>query len=454
MPIGPGTKLGQYVVQDYIGEGAMGVVYRAYHPDLERVGAVKVLHGLTVDAESAARFRREAQAIAHMRHPNIVNVFDFGDYQGTLYMIVEYVEGGNLSTRLRARRLDHAKVISYLTGIAEAIDYAHSRGIVHRDIKPANVLLTNSDTPILADFGLVKMMLSTSVKSMTGVSTGTPAYMAPEQVSGTQVGPAADRYSFAVMAYEMLTGSIPFFEGGVLEVMYAQVNQRPAAPSSRAPELSATVDAVLLRGLAKDPKARWESCGAIVAALEKALGAEAGQGAEKTMVMAPPAPEARTMVAPPPAPFAPAPAAQASTMAPPPVGLPELRYRPGRSAVVVGPRRRVGPWLYWAAAALILILVAGAYFAYASLPPTVSVSPNPAHPGDHLVVSVQHLPANQNGTIQGLGPDHAITTDIFGNLSLGIDVPDDARPGDYTLSVCLNDSCPTSIVLHVVAAGT
>src|SRR5258706_235855 len=130
-----------------------------------------------------------------------------------------------------------------------------------------------------------------------------------------------------------------------------------------------------------------------------------------------------------------------------------MRSRPGRSGVVVGPRRRVGPWLYWAAAALILILVAGAYFAYASLPPTVSVSPNPAHPGDHLVVSVQHLPANQNGTIQGLGPDHAITTDIFGNLSLGIDVPDDARPGDYTLSVCLNYSCPTSNVLNVLDFG-
>ena len=179
----------------------MGVVYRAYHAQLERTGAVKVLQALAPDADSTARFRREAQSIAHLRHPNILNVFDFGEYEGTPYMIVEYVEGGSLSAVVKSGPIDRKVALGYLGGIAEALDYAHSRGISHRDVKPANVLLGPDNTPILADFGLAKLLESNSIKSLTGVTTGTPAYMAPEQVTGSQVGPAADRYSLAVMAY-------------------------------------------------------------------------------------------------------------------------------------------------------------------------------------------------------------------------------------------------------------
>src|SRR2546426_1519886 len=182
--IGTGTKLGQYEVQDFIGQGAMGVVYRAYHAQLARTGAVKVMQAITPDEDSIARFRREAQAIAHMRHPNILNVFDFGEFQGTPYMIVEYVEGGSLSARLKRSPIDQEAALRYLQGIGEALDYAHSHGIVHRDVKPANVLLGPEDAPILADFGLVKLMESSSIASLTGVTTGTPAYMAPEQVAG------------------------------------------------------------------------------------------------------------------------------------------------------------------------------------------------------------------------------------------------------------------------------
>jgi len=249
----------------------MGVVYRAYHAELERVAAVKVLQGLSTDAESSARFRREAQAIAHMRHPNVLNVFDFGEYGGTPYMIVEYVEGGSLASRMKRSPIDQDTALRYLSGIGEALDYAHSHGIVHRDVKPANVLLGPDDTPILADFGLVKLMQSNSIASLTGVTTGTPAYMAPEQVSGKDVGPAADRYAFAVMGYEMLTGSFPFNEPGVLEVLYAHVHKDPAAPSTIRADLGPRVDEVVLKGLAKDPDARWESCEALVTALKAAL---------------------------------------------------------------------------------------------------------------------------------------------------------------------------------------
>src|SRR5882672_12625595 len=255
LSIATGTKLGQYEVQDFIGQGAMGLVYRAYHAQLERTGAVKVMQAITPDADSVARFRHEAQAIAKLRHPNIVDVYDFGEFQGTPYMIVEYIPGGSLAARMVHGTLEQSVALRYLRGMAAGLDYAHSHGVVHRDVKPANVLLTADDAPVLADFGLAKLLQGSSLKSLTGVTTGTPAYMAPEQVTGRQVGPAADRYSLATIAYEMLTGVIPFDGEGLMELLYAQVHREPLPPSSRYSLLSMDVDAVIMRGLAKDPSA-------------------------------------------------------------------------------------------------------------------------------------------------------------------------------------------------------
>src|SRR5206468_4113267 len=289
MAIATGTRLGQYEVQDFLGQGAMGVVYRAYHSELERTGAVKVMQAITPDPDTVARFRHEAQAIARLRHPNIVDVYDFGEFQGTPYMIVEYIPGGSLAGRMAEGGLDRRTALRYLRGIAAGLDYAHSRGVVHRDVKPANVLLTAEDTPVLADFGLAKLMQGSSLKSMTGVTTGTPAYMAPEQVTGGRVGPASDRYSLATIAYEMLTGVIPFDGEGLMEILYAQVHRDPPPPSSRDSSLGPGVDTVILRGLAKDPATRWESSSAFVDALAAALRSPATPPplVAKTMVMAP-----------------------------------------------------------------------------------------------------------------------------------------------------------------------
>src|SRR6202162_758365 len=173
----------------------MGVVYKAYHAQLERSGAVKVLQGIAIGPDAVARFHHEAQAIAQMRHPNIVNVFDYGDFEGTPYMIVEYVPGGNLADKLEQKPIDQATALRYLRGIAAGLDYAHSLGIVHRDVKPGNVLLEKDGTPVLADFGLVKLLQGSSVHSIPGFPPGTPPYMAPEQVPAHDVGPPADRYS-------------------------------------------------------------------------------------------------------------------------------------------------------------------------------------------------------------------------------------------------------------------
>src|ERR1700686_663715 len=270
----------------------MGLVYRAYHVQLQRTGAVKVLQGIAPGPDSTARFRHEAQAIAQMRHPNIVNVYDFGEHDGVPYMIIEYVPGGSLADRLSRGPLDTATALKYLRGIAAGLDHAHALGIVHRDVKPANVLLEKDDTPVLADFGLAKLLQGSSLKSMTGVTTGTPAYMAPEQVTGTKVGPAADRYALASIAYEMLTGVIPFDGVGLMELLYAHVHREPIPPSARNSALSSRVDAVIMRGLAKDPAARWESSAAMIDALAPALPRPPEPAGARTVVMAPPRPPA------------------------------------------------------------------------------------------------------------------------------------------------------------------
>src|SRR5260370_38757389 len=186
--------------------------------------------------------------------------------------------------------------------MASGLDYAHSLGSVRRDVKPANVLLEKDESPVIADFGLVKLMQSTSLRSMTGVTTGTPAYMSPEQVTGSKVGPPADRYSLATIAYEMLTGSIPFDGEGLMEVLYAQVHRDPPLPSARNSSLSQQVDAVVMRGLAKDPAARWESCTAFVDALAASLARKPDPGLALTLVMTPPVPSTVPPAAPPPPP--------------------------------------------------------------------------------------------------------------------------------------------------------
>ncbi len=418
----------------------MGTVYRAYHEQLARTGAVKVMHAISPDRDSIARFRHEAQAIARMRHPNILNVFDFGEYEGTPYMIVEYVPGGNLAGRMSLGPLDRATALRFLRGIGAGLDYAHSQGIVHRDVKPANVLLERDETPVLADFGLAKMLQGSSVKSMTGVTTGTPAYMAPEQVTGHEVGPAADRYSLATIAYEMLTGSIPFEGQGVIELLYAHVHYDPALPSALKTDLNESVDAVIMRGLAKDPRARWATCEAFVTALASALGSKAPPSVERTVAMAPPRQSAD---------FAP-------LFAPPPVTVPSPVWPQGGD-VAARRRSRMRRFMIAALAVLTLLaLIVGVvgFLSTGSPQPTVSLSSASVRAGDSLTVTAAHLPANQAGEIDLLSIRHTFpfTADGSGNVSVEITVPSDTDIGNHTISVCWNGSCHASATLLVTAA--
>src|SRR5438093_5427573 len=423
MAIATGTRLGQYEVQDFLGQGAMGVVYRAYHSELERTGAVKVMQAITPDPSSVARFRHEAQAIARLRHPNLVDVYDFGEFEGTPYMIVEYVPGGSLANRMNNGPLDGPTALKYLRGIAAGLDYAHGHGVVHRDVKPSNVLLTNEDVPVLADFGLAKLREGTSLKSMTGVTTGTPAYMAPEQVTGHDVGPAADRYSLATIAYEMLTGVIPFDGQGLMEVLYAQVHREAPAPSSRHSALNPEVDRVILRGLAKTPAQRWETATGFVDALAAAManGHAEWPAAAETMVMDPAEPEPQRTT-PPTAVLArprekaqPAPATVAMAFPAAPGTVAQTTPMPR------GSKRRLAIGL---AALLVLLLLMGVCAVVAQAT-TLAVSPDRIGPGGTVHVTASHVPAHQVGEIQLHSVVHTFpfTADSKGQVSLDIVVP-------------------------------
>ncbi|HKW06529.1 MAG TPA: protein kinase [Candidatus Dormibacteraeota bacterium] len=448
MPIRPGTKLGQYEVQEFIGQGAMGLVYRAYHSQLERTGAVKVLQAMTPDADTVARFRHEAQAIAKFRHPNIVDVYDFGEFEGTPYMIVEYIPGGSLSGKMARGMLDQDTAIRYLRGIAAGLDYAHNKGVVHRDVKPANVLLTAEDTPVLADFGLAKLMQGSSLKSMTGVTTGTPAYMAPEQVTGSRVGPAADRYSLATIAYEMLTGVIPFDGEALMELLYAQVHREPLAPSARNHSLGPRVDATIMRGLAKDPAARWATASELVESLASALKPAPVGAVAATLVMAPqvastvPLSAAAVMTEP----------VQEETATPPfTTAYPSPPSKPPR----VGPRRST---IALIALGVILVLLAATLIGLSFLTNkavSVSVSPDTVTAGDTVVVRASHLPANQQGDVElwsDIARRVAFRADADGNVSITLDVPRDLVPGAHLIKVCWAGTCRASQTVNVNAA--
>jgi serine/threonine protein kinase len=449
VPIETGTKLGQYEVLELVGEGAMGSVYRAYHAQLDRTGAVKVMHAISPDRDSIARFRHEAQAIARMRHPNILNVFDYGEYEGTPYMIVEFVPGGNLAGRMNNGPLPWGTVMRFLHGIASGLDYAHAQGIVHRDVKPANVLLEKDETLVLADFGLAKLLQGSSLQSLTGVTTGTPAYMAPEQVTGHEVGPAADRYSLATIAYEMLTGSIPFEGQGVIELLYAHVHSDPTRPSSLNPQLNEKVDAVIMRGLAKEPGKRWATCEQFVNALGTALGTKATAGIERTIAMAPAAvaAEDRTVA------IASPPHEIDSLFAPPPLTVPPPVWGP---AVAARRRRRLYE-IVAGAVILILLLVIGGVCAVEALQPKMSIDPTIAVPGDTVDVIASRLPADQFGQIQL----HSDETFYFafqaggqGDFRQGIVIPSAATTGMHVVNVCWAGSCPLQTQLRIVAPGT
>jgi serine/threonine-protein kinase len=264
-----GTNIGAYIVESPLGRGGMGIVYRAYHPRLQRWAAIKLLPPFGNTEEARQRFEREARAVARLRHRNILSVFDFGDFNGQPYMVTEYMPNGSLQERLPKEPLAPDQAIELLRPLAAALDYAHDQGIVHRDVKPANVFLDGEWQPVLADFGLAKMYSEESI-TMSGTVSGTPSHMAPEQARGSDPTGKADLYALAVIAFQLLTGRLPFTGASVMDILYQHVNEPPPEPSRLNPSLTPAIDTVITRGLAKDPTERWPTCEAMVGALEAA----------------------------------------------------------------------------------------------------------------------------------------------------------------------------------------
>jgi putative two-component system response regulator len=270
MSVAEGTFVGPYRIEDRIGRGGMATVYRAHHPALDRYVAIKVLPEFFAEDESyRERFQLEAQSVARLRHPNILNAFDFGQDRGVPYLVMELIEGGTLADRTGSP-MDLQQVVRLLRPIASALDYAHAQGVLHRDIKPSNILIRLDGSPVLADFGLAKLADSVRKLTATGVVFGTPEYMSPEQAVGEPLGPGTDQYSLSAVAYEMLTGHVPFQGDTPGAVLISQISHSIPATRELPGEISGHVDEVLRRGMSKAPQHRYPTVGAFVAALTPA----------------------------------------------------------------------------------------------------------------------------------------------------------------------------------------
>ncbi|WP_204807552.1 serine/threonine-protein kinase [Mycobacterium riyadhense] len=272
-----GLKEGQvfagYSIVERLGGGGMGEVYLAQHPRLPRRDALKILPGeFTADLEFRQRFNREADLAASLYNEHIVGIHDRGEYQGQLWISMDYVEGTDAARLLRSQYpsgMPRADVVEIVAAIADALDYAHSRGLLHRDVKPANILLGEPNPRrriLLADFGIARQLGEISGLTATNMLMGTTAYCAPEQLQGADLDGRADQYALGCTAFQLLTGSAPFQHSNPAVVITQHLSAPPPPISQRRPEL-AHLDAVIARALAKNPDDRYPTCADFAAAL-------------------------------------------------------------------------------------------------------------------------------------------------------------------------------------------
>ncbi len=280
-----GQQVGEYVVDGLLGEGAFGTVFRAAHPLIGKLVAIKVLaRRFSVDPEMVSRFVAEAKAVNQIRHRHIIDIFSFGQLpDGRHYYVMEYLDGETLDARItREGKLPLAQALPILKGIARALDAAHVKGIAHRDLKAENVFLAadgNGVFPKLLDFGIAKLLSpeddGLTHKTRTGTPVGTPFYMSPEQCRGRDVDHRTDLYAFGVLAYLMLTGKFPHDAEDAMSILMRQITEHPEPPTAIAPELPRGVDDAIGWLIAKDPAERPPNLREAMAVFEQAA-ADAG----------------------------------------------------------------------------------------------------------------------------------------------------------------------------------
>ena len=267
---------GRYQIEELLGEGGMSSVYKATDPNLRRTVAVKLIHShLSKDPDFVSRFEEEAAAVAQLKHPNVIQVFDFDHDAGTYYMVLEYVPGQTLQERLKelaaaGKRLTAKETIGIASGISDALHYAHGRGMIHRDVKPANIILNDRGQPILMDFGIAKI-IGGKVHTVTGSIIGTAMYMSPEQASGEAADARADIYSLGVVLFEMIGGRPPFEGDSAMTILMKHVNDPVPDVKDLNPDTPPALKAVIDKALEKAPDTRFQTAAEMTAALTEAL---------------------------------------------------------------------------------------------------------------------------------------------------------------------------------------
>ncbi len=270
-----GTVIAGYRIEERIGRGGMGVVYRAEHLNLRRRAAVKIIAPDLAESEGfRERFTREARIAAALQHPNIVTVYDAGEVDGLLYLAMQYIEGSDLAAMLRDDgRLRPYRAIDVCRQVAAALDAAHAMGLIHRDVKPANVLIEGR-TAFLTDFGLTKRLEGEQTQlTRAGDVVGTIHYVAPEQIEGAAVSARTDVYSLGCLLYHCLTGLVPFARDTDVAVIYAHLSEPPPKVSSVRPELAEGLDGVIAKALDKSPDRRFGSCRDLMSAARGVIDA-------------------------------------------------------------------------------------------------------------------------------------------------------------------------------------
>ncbi|MBN1460943.1 MAG: serine/threonine protein kinase, partial [Armatimonadetes bacterium] len=276
-----GTTVGDYKITGKLGEGGFGVVYKGVHRLSEQEVAIKTIDSvLTTDPKFRDRFFAEAKIQAKLKHPNVVVMHNFFEYESRYYIVLEYMEGvvqpdggrvRTLADLIRQGPLPEDRLMGLFRQILGAIGYAHEHGILHRDIKPLNMLFCESGAIKVADFGIAKMVGGNTSVSMSGARVGTPAYMSPEQVFDKKLTRATDIYSLGCMLYEMATGALPFQESDTSSMVEAHVSDSPVPPREVNPQVSEKLEQVILKAMQKKPADRFGACGEFTSAMHTAL---------------------------------------------------------------------------------------------------------------------------------------------------------------------------------------